>query len=108
MPIAIRRVTPEGQKNEDVAWLCDDEWSLAPQIETLTEWITKEIQNISKAEYIADIGFCWRKNAGGGGSSISPEILKLMGSANMHLFFSEYPGFVNESEETEQGAAANP
>lgn len=108
MPILIRRVTPDGQKDEEIAWLCDGEWNLPPQIDALSSWISQESQNLLKAEYIADIGFCWRRDAAGGGSAISPDVLALMGAANMHLFLSEYPDFTDESEETEKGAAANP
>lgn len=28
MPVNIYRVAPEGEENEQVAWLCDDEWRL--------------------------------------------------------------------------------
>ena len=33
MPVSIYRVTPEGQKNESIAWLCDGNWRLPDQAE---------------------------------------------------------------------------
>ena len=57
MPVNIYRVTPECQQNEDVAWLCDDEWSLTPQVEALSAWLQLSTANLPPADYIADLGF---------------------------------------------------
>ena len=98
MPIAIRRVTPEGQKNEEIAWLADDEWNLPPQIEELESWVAQNAEKLPSGEYVADVGFCWRRDAGGGGSAIDPKTLETMGRANIWLWLSEYPSFSDEKE----------
>jgi len=67
MPVNIYRLTPEGQENETVAWLCDCEWSLAPQVEALSAWV-QSTPTLPPGDYIADIGFCWRRDARGGGA----------------------------------------
>lgn len=105
MPISIRSVTPDGKGNREIDWLCDGNWDLPIQVEALTEWLAKYAPGLPPDDYCADIGFCWRRNAGGGGSAISPETMKLMAEANMYLFLSEYPGFSDSDtldEETEE------
>jgi hypothetical protein len=104
MPVNIYRVTPEGQKNEPVAWLCDDEWRLTPQSEALSTWLETSSRELEPAEYIADIGFSWNRDASAGGPAFSPETLKRMADLGMSLFISEYAGFTDElSDDTERG-----
>src|SRR5437588_11196695 len=61
MPVNIYRVTPEGQKNERIAWLCDDNWRLPDQAEALDEWLTENRAALKPDHYIADIGFSPRE-----------------------------------------------
>jgi hypothetical protein len=96
MPVNIYRVTPEGQKNEHVAWLCDDEWTLTPQSEALTSWLQTEGAKLAPDKYVADIGFSWRRDAMSGGPAFSPETLRQMADLGMSLFISEYRGFADE------------
>jgi hypothetical protein len=91
MPLKIYR---QAHDSQPIAWLSgENDWSLPPQLDTLTQWLEANAANLPPGEYVADIGFCWRRDAGGGGSAISPKTLALMASANMHLHLSEYPGF---------------
>ncbi len=99
MPVNIYRVTPEGQKNQRIAWLCDDEWHLRPQVDALISWLNSDAANIESAEYVADVGFCWRRDASAGGPVLEPETLSRMAAIGMSLFLSEYPGFDDDSED---------
>ena len=110
MPISIRRITPQGEENISLAWLGDGEWSLPPQIELLDSWIDANAQELPPGEYVADVGFCWRRDAAGGGSSLGPDVLKKMGIAGFSLFLSEYQGFSdgdNDSEDAEHVVGGN-
>jgi hypothetical protein len=98
MPVNIYQVTPERQKNERVAWLCDGEWLLCPQIDALSEWLEKTGTALAAAEYVADVGFCWRRSASSGGPVLEPLTLRRMADLGMSLFLSEYSGFAEEDE----------
>jgi hypothetical protein len=98
MPVSIVRVTPEGQKNESVAWLCGNVWRLTPQSEALTAWLQTHGKTLEPGEYIADIGFSWRRDAMSGGPAFSPDTLRQMADLGMALFISEYQGFCDEIE----------
>ena len=87
----IYRVTPEGQKNERLAWLCDDNWRLPDQAEALEAWLAANRATLKPDEYVADIGFTQREDALGGGAAISPEMMRTMADLGMSLFLSEYP-----------------
>jgi hypothetical protein len=91
MPVSIYRVTPEGQKNESIAWLCDDNWRLPDQAESLEEWLAQNSASLKPDECVADIGFTPREDASGGGAAISPETMRIMAHLGMSLFLSEYP-----------------
>ncbi len=91
MPISIYRVTPEGQKNEEVAWLCDDCWRLPEQGKALVAWLDEHTTGLPAAEYVADIGFTPREDATGGGAALPPASLRQMADLNMALYLSEYP-----------------
>ena len=95
MPVNIYRVTPEGQKNERIAWLCDDNWRLADQAEALERWLEANRTILKPDEYVADIGFTPRADALGGGAAIAPEMMRIMAELGMSLFLSEYPADEN-------------
>jgi hypothetical protein len=96
MPVNIYRVGPEGLKNERIAWLCDGEWHLKPQIEALSAWLSDGGSNLEPAEYVADVGFSWRRDALAGGPILEPRALRRMADLGMSLHLSEYPGFADE------------
>ena len=91
MPVNIYRVTPEGQENERIAWLCDDNWRLPDQAEAFETWLAQNRATLKPDEYVADIGFTPREGALGGGAAIPPEMMCTMGDLGMSLFLSEYP-----------------
>src|ERR1041384_5771230 len=91
MPVNIYRVTPEGQKNERVAWLCDDNWRLPDQAEALEAWLVQNGTSLKPDDYVANFGFIPREGALGGGASISPEMMRTMADPGMSLFLSEFP-----------------
>jgi hypothetical protein len=105
MPVNIYRVTPDGQKNERVAWLCGGEWELTPQSEALAAWLQGEGSRLEPARYVADIGFSWRRDACAGGPAFSPATLRQMAELGMSLFISEYAGFTDEMAEDVSDAA---
>jgi len=97
--VNIYRVTAVGQHNEHIAYLCDDEWSLPPQIQALVDWLAKSAAALPRGHYVADVGFQWRRNAGGGGSAIDPAAMTRMAEIGMYLFLSEYSGFAGEDDD---------
>ena len=105
MPVNICRITPEGQENERIAWLCDGVWVLSPQIEALAEWLEQTSATLPTAEYVADVGFCWRRSARAGGPVIEPATMRRMADAGMSLFISEYPGFADEDTNEDGGTS---
>ncbi len=94
MPIRIDKRSEK--ENEEVAWLCNEEWELPTQTETLESWLKEEGSKLEKGSYVADIGFSPRPGASGGGGAISVESMQIMASIGMELFLSEYPEFVEE------------
>ncbi|MEM8929682.1 MAG: hypothetical protein AAGE94_00815 [Acidobacteriota bacterium] len=104
MPIKIYRVTPDGEQNQEVAWLCDDGWLLGDQVAELTRWVREVGSTLPPDEYVADIGFCWRQSAGGGGPVIEAPMLRRMSDMGLSLCFSEYPGFAEETNDEESEA----
>jgi hypothetical protein len=109
MPVKIYRVTPAGERNEELAWLCDDNWLLGSQVDALSAWLEERGASLPRGEYVADIGFCWRRSASAGGPVIEPSTMKQMADVGMRLFLSEYPGFADEleSEVAEPSAPPN-
>jgi len=94
MPIIIY---PEATPKKQIAWLCDDEWTLPTQVAALESWLKRK-KKMKAGAYIADIGFQARKDAGGGGSALSPEMMKKMADFGITLFLSEYPGFAKKKK----------
>jgi hypothetical protein len=91
MPINIYRDdTPE---RDTIALLCNEDWELSSQVETLILWLESNGNSLPSGSYIADIGFRWRRDAGGGGAALPPKAMKRMADIGMWLFLSEYSGF---------------
>jgi hypothetical protein len=91
MPINIYR--DNTSEHDKIAWLCDGGWDLAEQVDTLTFWLEENGKNLLTGSYVADIGFCWRRDARGGGAVLPPNAMKMMSDIGMFLFLSEYSGF---------------
>jgi hypothetical protein len=96
MPITIRQILPDLEEDISLACLGDSEWCLPSQIELLESWIFANAQELPTGEYVADVGFCWRRDAAGGGSSLSTELMRRMSASGFSLYLSEYPGFAEE------------
>ena len=107
MPINIYRVTTDDKPNDNIAWLCDGEWLLCPQVDALADWLEKNVAGLPGGEYVADIGFCWRRDASAGGPVLSVATMRRMVDIGMELFLSEYSGFAGEHEDAEPDAAPN-
>jgi len=95
MPVNIYRIVSDNEKSEQIAYLCDDEWELCPQIDALSEWMEKTGATLQPAEYVADVGFCWRRDAGTRGPVLAPPPMRRMADLGISLFLSEYPGFAD-------------
>jgi hypothetical protein len=80
----------EGQ----IAILCQDNWDLASQFSALNTWLAVDGKHLVAGSYVADVGFCWRKEAGGGGAALSLASVQIMAEIGMCLLISEYPGFI--------------
>lgn len=106
MPINLYRVTPANEPRERIAWLCDDEWRLSHQVDALSEWLAATAGSLLEGEYVADIGFCWRRNAASGGPVLGVATMRRMVDANVSLFLSEYPGFADD-DAADEGAEAD-
>ena len=90
MPCVIRKRVD--QRTENLIELAGEEWDLFPQIEALLDWLGNHSHEIDPAHrWIADVGFCGRADARGGGPVIMPEVMRLFIDANMELWLSEYP-----------------
>jgi hypothetical protein len=74
-----------------LAYLCDENWRLPDQVDTLESWLNENRAKIERGHYVADIGFTLREDASGGGAAISPEMMRTMTDLGMSLFLSEYP-----------------
>jgi hypothetical protein len=107
MPIVIysRKGPPESPPPE-LAWLCDDEWTLPAQVYALEVWLRKHKRKIKKGSYVADIGFTVRKDASGGGSALSIEMMHTMAALGITLFLSEYPGVSRKTKSNNKGCIA--
>jgi hypothetical protein len=103
MPVNIYRVTPDGQENEEIAWLCDDVWLLWPQIEALSAWLEHSTGTLQPAEYVADVGFCWRRDASAGGPVLEPVAMGRMAELGISLYLSEYGSFADELTDSSVG-----
>ena len=90
MPVNIYRVTPDDQESEEIAWLCEGEWLLWPQIEELSAWLELSAASLQPAEYVADVGFCCRRDASSGGPTLEPAAMRRMAELGMRLCLSEY------------------
>jgi hypothetical protein len=75
----------------EVAWLCDGEWDLAPQLAALESWLLDHAAELPPSDYVADVGFAARRNARGGGAALGSRMAGLMSSARVSVFLSEYP-----------------
>jgi len=76
---------------ETIKYLCKGNWSLPDQVGELEAWLIKNHKLIPKDEYVADIGVGIRKDAGGGGTVLSKDTMKIMSDIGMDLYLSEYP-----------------
>jgi hypothetical protein len=92
MPISIYR---DDDSRAEIAWLCDDDWSLPAQVTALEAWLTQSAAAVGGGHSIADIGFSIRADATGGGAAVSPEMMRRMADLGITLFLSEYPAIPN-------------
>ncbi len=61
------------------------------QVEVLKHWLNESGKYLTKGSYVADIGYCPRRGALGGGAVLSSEAMSIMSSIGMSLYLSEYP-----------------
>jgi hypothetical protein len=87
MPITIYF---DDDSRAEVAWLCDDDWSLRSQVSALDAWLAEPKPPVAAARYIADVGFSPRADAAGGGAAVSPQMMRRMADLGITLFLSEY------------------
>ena len=95
MPINIY----DQESNDQIAWLCDEIWELPIQLAELEQWLKKNVKGLPVRNYVADIGFDIRKEATGGGGTLSAASMKLMADIGMQVFFSEYPNASSGDDE---------
>lgn len=96
MPI---KIASAGKPTKEIAWLCGGEWALPPQVIALEKWLKRK-RRIKAGDYYADLGFMARKDAGGGGSSLTPAMMQKMADLRITLYLSEYPGFAKKKKLT--------
>ena len=91
MTCIIRKIVDGHFQNyADVA---ADEWRLREQVEALEVWLQEHVGELDpQHEWVADIGFCMRGDALGGGPPITRALMKLCLEANLEIYLSEYPG----------------
>jgi hypothetical protein len=76
-----------------VAWLCGEEWELGRQVDALQEWLSASGRAMRAAEYVANIGFQWRRDAGTGDPVLEPSAMRIAADIGLSIYFSEYAGF---------------
>jgi len=82
-----------GDRLENFVEIVGEEWRLREQIEALEVWLDKNRHKLDpKQKWVADIGFCVRKNAMGGGPPITRELMQMCLEMNLEIYLSEYPG----------------
>jgi hypothetical protein len=94
MPIKIALTA---DRTKEIAWLCGDEWALPAQVAALEKWLKRK-RTLKPADYYADLGFMARRDAGGGGSVLTPAMMQKMVDLGITLYLSEYPGFAKEKK----------
>jgi hypothetical protein len=73
--------------------LLPDEWRLRELVEALEAWLEVSPPRLDPTlQWVADIGFCVRADAAGGGPPISRRLMQLCLDSNLEIFLSEYPG----------------
>ena len=87
MPIKIFK---SGESDEEIAWLCDDDWELPIQISALERWLQANA-SLEPNNYVADIGYSVRKDASGGGGVFTLDMMRVFVTIGMEVYFSEYP-----------------
>ncbi len=91
MSCVIRKLNDEGLEN--LVELVGDEWRLRELIEALEDWLRSHPDTLDpQHEWVADIGFCVREDARGGGPPITRELMAMCLRANLEIWLSEYPG----------------
>ena len=86
MPIKIAlSENPE----KEIAWLCGGEWRLPTQVAALEVWLKRK-RKMKAGDYYADLGFMAREDAGGGGSALTPAMMRKMADFGITLYLSEY------------------
>ena len=86
----------EGERGKPLDGLCDNEWELPAQIETLERWLVQNKNKLPKGSYVADIGYSPRLGAAGGGAVLTTQAMSIMIDMGMELYLSEYPEFEDE------------
>lgn len=91
MPCVIRQLVDDRFINH--AELAGAEWRLREQVEALEAWLETDPSRLDpKSRWVADIGFCVRSDARGGGPPISRRLMQLCLDSNLEIYLSEYPG----------------
>jgi hypothetical protein len=94
MPVNLIDCTDS--KEKDLGGLCEDKWEIPEQIEALEKWLKDNKDKIKPGKFIADIGYCPREGAFGGGAVLTTEAMQIMVKISMDLYLSEYP--ISEDE----------
>ena len=90
MPCIIRKRI--GDRWENHVELAPQEWSIGPQVDALHVWLRDNLRGLDPMfSWMADIGFCPRSGALGGGPVISKQLMEDCLKANLEIYFSEYP-----------------
>ena len=66
-------------------------------------WLEQTGARLPAAQYVADVGFCWRRNANAGGPVLEPKTMRRMAELGMSLLLSEYSGFADSDAEVSEG-----
>lgn len=88
MPTKIAKCI-DPQNNEEIAWLCDEVWSLPEQLAAFEQWLVINA-DLTPGSYFADIGFSVRENATGGGGALNNQMLSILVKLGMEVYLSEY------------------
>ena len=77
------------------------------QVAALEAWLKRK-KMMKAGDYYADLGFMARKDAGGGGSAITPAMMQKMADFGITLYLSEYPGFAKKKNSRTRSSQTTP
>jgi hypothetical protein len=82
---------PEGQDNELIVCLCEDNWQLHELVNSLEAWLIENHSKLQPSAFMAIASFSVEENHSADAVAFSPTMLRTMGDLGMWLCLAKYP-----------------